>query len=247
MNREGVDMVQLEIFLKTIAEHKKGKNIHIEWVLSHFADADLPGMDSMNTQIELFKKMYYKVIDYGHVPTYKHIGNSAWTLKIKDTFFNSWRVWLSLYGYNPLEFEDEFYDLGKELRPAMRIQSRVVSVQHVKKGAYVGYGSTWEAAEDMTIVTIPFGYTEWLKRSASWKVFIRYGTEMLPQVWRISMNLSTFAVPSWISIKQGDIVEVLASQRGEFNTVSARAQAAETIPCEILVWINSWLRRDVVI
>lgn len=97
MNREGLDKSQLKIFLEKIKNHKRGKNIVIEGVLSHFAQADTPGSEALDWQIKTFKKLHEIVLDYGHQPIYRHIGNGPGTLKMEDGFFNAWRPGLALF------------------------------------------------------------------------------------------------------------------------------------------------------
>jgi len=47
-------------------------------------------------------------------------------MKITDDFFNAYRPGIGLFGYNPLNSDDKAYVLGKKLKPAMTITSRVV-------------------------------------------------------------------------------------------------------------------------
>ena len=59
--------------------------------MSHFHSADSVESFGMEEQIALFKEMYYKVLEYGHTPKWRHIGNSAGLLKMEDDFFNAYR------------------------------------------------------------------------------------------------------------------------------------------------------------
>jgi len=94
---------------------------------------------SIEKQIELFKKMYYQILEYGYSPLRRHIGNSAGMFKIKEDFFNARRPGLAMYGYNPLAEDDPYFFLGKKLSPALSITSRVVSLHEVWPGEGISY------------------------------------------------------------------------------------------------------------
>ncbi|MBU0627388.1 alanine racemase, partial [Patescibacteria group bacterium] len=80
--------------------------------------------------------------------------------KIDDDFFNAYRPGIGLFGYNPLRSEDKAYVLGKKLKPAMSVRSRVVSIHNLQPGDGVSYNHTWKAGEKARVATIPFGYAE---------------------------------------------------------------------------------------
>ena len=60
MNREGIQEDDLPDIIKVLQEYP---NLIIEGVLSHFFDADNISDESMNTQIQKFKRMYYTLLD----------------------------------------------------------------------------------------------------------------------------------------------------------------------------------------
>ena len=99
--------------------------------MSHFADADNADPTAMQLQVENFKRMHEKILEYGFESQYRHISNSAGCLKLYDEFFNAHRIGLSLYGYNPLSENDKAFQKGELLQPAMRICSSVVSLQDI--------------------------------------------------------------------------------------------------------------------
>jgi alanine racemase len=45
--------------------------------MSHLHSADEPEHTQIQNQIDLFKEMYHIIVDYGHTPIRKHIGNNA--------------------------------------------------------------------------------------------------------------------------------------------------------------------------
>lgn len=106
MNREGIQEDELPNIIKEIQSHP---NLIVEGVLSHFFDADELYESTLTDQIARFKRMYYKVLDAGFAPEWRHMGNSAAMFKITDDFFNAYRPGIALYGYNPLRSDDSLY------------------------------------------------------------------------------------------------------------------------------------------
>lgn len=131
MNREGIQEEQL---LYMIDEIKKYPNVEIEGVMSHLHSADDQYYPGIEEQITKFKKMYHMIVDSGYTPTWRHIGNSAGMVKIKDEFFNAWRPGIALYGYNPLREDDPVFKTYKQLRPALSVYSRVIATQIARPG-----------------------------------------------------------------------------------------------------------------
>lgn len=255
MHREWVnrdELINILEFIKIKSKNKKPKII-IEWVLSHLHSADETENNHIDVQIKKFKEMYHTIIDYGHTPQRKHIWNNTGLFKIKDDFFNAYRPWLALYGYTTLDKQDTAYDLTKKLLPALTITSRVVALHNIKSGEWISYNHTRIASEDTQIASIPFGYAEWLPRSASnkisFKLNIKNNSDFTPQIWTICMNLSALEVEeSELSI--WDQIEVIwISDKNNWNTKNSLQQLAENsdrIIYEVLVWLDTRIRRETI-
>ncbi len=253
MNREWVDQDMLDSFLTICQQYK---TIEVEWVMSHLYGADgielIGDLDreigdersTIEKQIEVFKRMYYQILEYGYAPTWRHIWNSAGMLKIKEDFFNARRPWLAMYGYNPLEEDDPYFFLGKELRPSFSVVSRVISLHEVWPGEWVSYGHKHVFNHREIVGTVPFGYAEWLFRSASGKIFFRIGKKTVQQIGTICMNLCSFLADDKICI--GDEIEIISCEPKKQNTLFALAKASETIPYECLIRFDKGMRREIV-
>lgn len=242
MYREGIDEHQIAPVIKFCLAHP---HIQVEWVLSHFHSADVMGMDSMNDQITKFKAMYYQILDAWLTPKYRYIANSAGTLKMKDDFFNACRPWLALYGYNPLPSNDEYYDNGRKLKPALSITSRLLALHEVAAGQWVSYEYQWYAMNPTTVGIVPFGYAEWLPRNASNKISFRRKGKKIDQIGRITMNLSCVDLGDR-NVKYGDEIEIISNDPKASNSLYALAQASDIIIYENLVRIDKSLRREIV-
>ncbi|HMT01449.1 MAG TPA: alanine racemase [Candidatus Absconditabacterales bacterium] len=238
MNREGIQLDVLASFLDEIQD----KNLIVDGVMSHFANADIDDMGSLDEQVKIFKKAYYEILDRGWQPRMKHISASAGIAKLEDSFFDTARTGIALYGYNPLTSEDPFFEKLKLLKPALEVFSTVVAVQKIKDGEGVSYGKRWKAQSDGLVATIPFGYYEGLSRHYSGKLFFGWENIHLQQVGTICMNLCSVDAGD-VDIAVGDEIKIVSSDLNAINSLSRLSYAQDTIVYETLVKFNEKIRR----
>ncbi|MBU0627387.1 alanine racemase [Patescibacteria group bacterium] len=74
MNREGLNEDELPAFLDLL---EKNPQVKVTGVMSHLHSGDEIYYDQIDIQIEQFKKMYMEIINRGHAPHRRHIGNTA--------------------------------------------------------------------------------------------------------------------------------------------------------------------------
>ena len=240
MNREWIDVDLLPNALEFLKLHPK---INIEWVMSHLYSSDVLDIDR---QVEAFKIMYAQILDYGHTPIYRHIWASIWLLKLQDDFFNAYRPWLALYGYNPLSSEDSNFELWEKLQPALSLSSTIVAINLVSYNEWVSYCPQWKQLnkEDKITVTIPFWYAEWMPRWVREKIEISHEDGDLKQIGNVCMNLSCYLWNEKVLI--WDKVWLLRKDQKLKNSVSWWANTVGTIPYEILVGLDKWIRREII-
>ena len=240
MNREWVDADLLPNALEFL---KNCPKITIEWVMSHLFSANPLDIEK---QVSAFKMMYAQILDYWHTPTYRHIGASIGMLKLQDDFFNAYRPWLALYGYNPLDSEDSDYELWQKLQPALSMSSIITAINSVPYNEWVSYDPQWKQVEktDKITVTVPFGYAEWMPRAVREKIEIQHKSGSLKQIGNVCMNLSCYIWNEKILI--WDDVLLLEEDQTSLASVSWWAKAAWTIPYEILVHLDRGIRREIV-
>lgn len=242
MNREWIQKENLNNILEMI---KSCKNIEIEWVMSHLHSADDLENDSFEIQIQKFKEMFSIVEKMWFQVKYKHIANSAWIFRIEDNFFNSARVGLALYWYNP--FEDKkhkslkYLDNLKRLKPALEVYSKIISIQILSKWEGVSYNHKYIAKEKETIATIPFGYMEWLPRSASWKIHFSCRWKYYQQIGNICMNLCSMKIDDGLEI--WDDIQIIWIEWK--NTIQNLSDSANCINYEGLVGLDSKVARKI--
>ena len=158
---------------------------------------------------------------------------------------------MALYGYNPLSKDDPLFERGERLQPALSLSSVIVSLNELKKGDGVSYGfPQWEWRDssasplnDRITATVPFGYFEGLPRRVKDKIFFRYQKVVVPQVGTICMNLCCCLGNQEMQI--GDQIWLIEKEKNSELSLEHIANAAETIPYEILVKLDRGIRRVV--
>ncbi len=245
MNREWIQHKDLINFLETIKKHKNAKNITVEWVMSHLHSAEAEDTTSVQEQINEFKVMFYKIIDYWHNILYKHIWNSAWIFTVDDPFFNARRPWFALYWFNPLPSNHKFYKDWEKLKPSLKLTSKVVSLQNLEAWYWVSYNHKFKAKWNTKIATIPFGYREWLPRNLLGKLNFYVWEQAFLQVGTICMNLCCFEDKNK-EIKLYDEVEIISPNKEKSNSLKKLSDKYWVFIDEFLVNIADDIRREIV-
>jgi alanine racemase len=159
-------------------------------------------------------------------------------LHAPDTWLDLVRPGIILYGVQP----DPASQRTLDLRPALSLLSKVVYFKVVPAGHPVSYGATWAPQRDTRVVTVPIGYGDGWPRALSpgGEVLVRGGRH--PIVGRICMDQFMVDIGGGSAWNE-DAVVLIGSQGGEAIPVEAVAEAAGTIPYEILTGLNERIPR----
>ena len=124
-------------------------------LMTHFADADVPG--GADEALARFQNAC------GNAPEPRSLANSAALIDLPAAHGAWVRPGIMLYGATPFEGRSAG-SLG--LRPAMSLESQLISVQTLAAGDCVGYGSTFAAPRPMRIGVVACGYADGYPRHA---------------------------------------------------------------------------------
>lgn len=189
-------------------------------LMTHFADAD--GERGVDAQLARFAPLM-RGFD-GPVS----LANSAALLRFPQTHATWVRPGILLYGASPATAYASAADIG--LKPVMRFEARIISVQHLQPGERIGYGGTFAAERAMRIGTIACGYADGYPRHAPSGTPVAVDGVRSRLVGRVSMDMIAVDLTDLPATGLGSVVELW----GEHVTLDEVAAAAGTVNYELV-------------
>ncbi len=217
MNRLGFRPQEVAAVAQAL--HQRGGIAEIG-LLTHLACADEAQDPQTDQQLQSFAECR-RAVALEHAS----FANSALILTRPGPGHDWVRPGLMLYGASPLA-ERSAQEL--DLRPVMRLTSRVIAVQTLRAGDAVGYGATWRAARDGRIAIVGIGYGDGYPRTATAAPVALRGRRYR-LAGRVSMDMLAIDV-ACDEVAVGDEVELWGGQ----IAVDTVAACAGTLSYELL-------------
>lgn len=219
MNRLGFPLkAASSLYQRLYRCHSVQKPIYL---MTHFATSE----DTSSNQLPSQYSQFIAAVEGLAGP--RSLANSGAILNWPDTHADWIRPGILLFGASPISGKTGL-DFG--LRPVMTLRSKVMAVQYVKAGEFVGYGGTWQAERDQPIALVAAGYADGYPRSAPSGTPVLVNGYRLPLVGRVSMDMLAVDCASFPSVKINDPVVLW----GEGLPVEEIAECANTIPYDLL-------------
>jgi alanine racemase len=214
----------------------------IKGVYSHLACSDEPDSPMTARQLERFLEACAHFERLGVPMPVRHLANSGGLLHFPETCLDLVRPGIALYGVLP----DPASRTALDLRPVLSLVSQVVYFKVVPAGHPVSYGATWAPAVDTRMVTIPIGYGDGFPRALSSRGEVLVRGQRRPIAGRICMDQFMADLGPQGTAYNEDEVVLIGHQGGQAIRCEDVAQAAGTIPYEILVGLNTRIPREYV-
>jgi len=190
-------------------------------LMTHLACADEPGIPVTAEQLRVFAEAT------AGLQGERSIANSAGILRSPASHADWVRPGLMLYGASP--FADSV-GADEGLRSAMSFMSRIIAINHLRRGDPVGYGGTWVCPEDMPVGVVAVGYGDGYPRHAAPQTPVWLRGRRAAIVGRVCMDMLCVDLRGFPDAGVGDDVELW----GAHLPVEEVARAASTIPYELL-------------
>ena len=236
MGRIGIQSDEVMGLVKKVSSLK---NIKIEGILTHFATAYEVDREFTGRQIKTFKAVIDELKKSGFSFSFMHASNSAAIVNYPESYFNTVRPGIILYGSTPFDFPVEDF----LIKPVMSWKTSIVHLHNTPEKTGISYGRRFVTKRDSIIATIPVGYADGYSRSLSNKVQVLVGGRRVNQIGTICMEMCMIDVTDLPDVKVGDDVVLLGRQGGEEIRVEELASIAGTIPYEIFCSIGRRVRR----
>ena len=210
-------------------------NLDFEGFYTHFAVSDEPDEESRAYTKEQFR-LFTAVLDAVEARAgirfpIRHCANSGAVVSYPETMLDMVRPGLLLYGYG---------DGGKlGLTPAMRLVTTVSTIKYHEAGTCVSYGRRFVTARRTRMGVLAAGYADGLPRLSSGKCSYRIEGKDAPQLGTICMDMCMVDLTDIPDAEVGSEAEVF----GPNNDIQALADAAQTIPYELLCSVTKRVPR----
>ncbi len=232
MSRLGLTVAEFEA---SLAELEASQHISIRGVISHFANADVPGHSLNQKQLENFERLRQK---YSAKAWQWSLANSASILSKIGIDYDWIRPGIMLYGSSPFGLLADKTAIDLDLQPVMSFKSHVISIRKVHKGQSIGYGSTWVAESDTKVAVIACGYGDGYPRVIQVNTPVQIDGQRTQILGRVSMDLIVVDITN-INANIGSEVELW----GKNISVDEIAHSAGTIGYELLCNITQRVER----
>jgi alanine racemase len=186
-------------------------------LMTHFAESEVFDGERTRQQLDRFQAATRGLAGP------RSLSNSAAVLGWPDARGDWVRTGGLLYGLSVVEGKSGA-DFG--FRAAMTLSTRLIAINHIKRGERIGYNGLWECPEDMPVGVAAVGYGDGYPRSAVAGTPVLVGDRRVPLVGRVSMDLITLDLRGAPEAKVGDRVtlwgpelpvEIVAAQAGTIS------------------------------
>jgi len=223
---------------KEICQIHNLPGLTVEGLSSHFSDAELEDPDVAAEQVALFARVALGLEKAGLDLPFKHMANSAAVIRFPDAHFTMVRPGLMLYGYNPVSAFEPL-----DIRPVMRLSTRVIAIKTVPQGTPISYGRTFRAPRVSRIATISVGYADGFFRTLSGKGRVLIQGQEVPVVGRVCMDLTMVDITEIGPVQVGDEAILIGESDHVKLWADRVAEMAGTIPYEILTSVGTRVKR----
>ncbi len=238
MNRSGLEELSWTSVYQTLEQNRK--YLEILGFCTHYAGAEnISNHPRVLEQMDRFTKAKKDFQAAGVVAKNYHSACSAAFLRFPQSQQDLVRIGILQYGFWPSAetFLAVEHSLSQKPDPLQRLltwKSTVMNVKSVKKGEYIGYGSSYLAAHDMTTAAVPVGYSHGFSRSLSNAGRALIHGERVPVIGVVNMNVMMLDITFIESVQAGDEV-VLIGEQGDLSiSVSSFSEYSDQMNYELL-------------
>lgn len=250
-NRTGMNARE---FPKTLAFLKKHQaDVEFTGLCTHFGGAEsFSNQFKIDAQHERYKNFLKQCKKKEIEPKYRHIACSAAALAYQDTVYDMVRIGVAQYGFwpSPDIYYTHLQEVGKQsdgvLNRIFTWKTDVMDVRDVDAGEFIGYGTAYQATQDMKVAVMPLGYSNGYPRAQSNRGFVLIKGKKAPIVGLINMNLFMVDVSHIEGVEVGDEVVLVGRQKNNTINISSFTQVTQLLNNEMLSRLPAAIPREIV-
>ena len=251
MNRTGFEKKNWKMVLQSVAENSD--SIDLKGICTHYAGAEsVANHYRIQKQNKTFKEFLSLAESILHSMPPIHASSSAAYITRPEMHYDMVRVGIAQYGFWPSRETYMHYmktngmEEGEDpLKRVLTWKSEVMSLKKVESGEFIGYGTVYLAGRDMTIATVPIGYTHGFGRNLTNTGYVLVNGERAGVVGLVNMNMITLNVSHIEEVKKGDEVVMIGYQGDDAITVASFGEMTNNLNYEVLVRLPASIPRIV--
>ena len=202
----------------------------LQGLLTHLADADNQDPTFTSLQLNRFSNLVTE-LERKEIPIPPlSSANTAGILFHPESHLNLVRPGLMLFGYPPVPNRP----LPIELKPVMRVSTRIVQTRLVEANQPVSYNGIFSTRKPSRLAVLPIGYAHGYSRRLSNKGKVLVRGKRVPIVGRICMDMMVIDITNLPDIRPGEEVVLIGSQGNHTLSAMDLAVWQETVPYEVL-------------
>ncbi|HMD30615.1 MAG TPA: alanine racemase, partial [Candidatus Acidoferrales bacterium] len=243
MNRLGISPGEMEEFARRYAD---APHLELAATFTHFASSEDFSIQQTEEQENAFAEAVGRLRRAGVDPGELHMANSAAIASRPSSWGHMVRPGALLYGYHQNYNTSErrvTAERGLQLRPALNLRARIISVREVPAGAGIGYNARFTTARPSRIGVIAGGYADGIVRRLTGKgrALVR-GVEVA-MVGSISMDLTMVDITDVPEAGVGDVVTLFGTDAGRSISPFSVARELGTVTSDLLCSVGKRVPR----
>ncbi|MCB0697947.1 MAG: alanine racemase [Chitinophagaceae bacterium] len=240
MYRTGFDIEQMPGVIEILKKHKD--QLRFRGLCMHFAGAEhISNYVRLKQQKIIFKKILKLFNSCSMPPEMVHTCCSAASIRYPDMRYDMLRIGILQYGFWPSPemmvaymSDQQLMNGSSPLKRVIHWESRVMSIKHVPKGSFVGYGYTYLAEQDMKVAVIPVGYAHGFARSLSNSGRVLINGYRLPVIGIVNMNCIAVDISQVDKVQYNDPVVLIGKQNDREVSVASFGEMTNQLNYELL-------------
>lgn len=249
MNRTGFEEDKLSWIVELLKHYQD--YLKVRGLCTHFAGAEsVANYVRVKSQIRKFEEHHQYIKSKGIFPEMLHTACSAAALNYPSTHMDLVRIGILFYGFWPNKetfiYQMRDQKLKDPLKRVISWKSKVMSIKKVQIGEFIGYGTSFQADQEMTIATVPVGYSYGFSRSLSNTGTVLIGGKRAPVVGMVNMNLMQTDITQIPGVQIGDEVVLIGRQQEAEASVASFGELSNQPNYELLTRLPADLPRRIV-
>ncbi|MDO6436828.1 alanine racemase [Cyclobacterium sp. 1_MG-2023] len=250
-NRTGMHAQEFPKALAFLKQHAEW--LKFEGLCTHFGGAEsVSNQFKIDRQHKRYKGFLKTCKDKKMMPEIRHIACSAAALAMKDTVYDMVRIGVAQYGFwpSPDIYYAHLHQTNKSSDSTMKRvfnwKTDIMDIRTVEQGEFIGYGTAFQATQNMRIAVLPLGYSNGYPRALSNRGQVLIKGKKAPIVGLINMNLFMVDITHIKDVELGDEVVLIGRQKNNVINVSSFTNATQLLNNEMLSRLPAAIPRTVI-